>query len=53
MKLRQLVKCPLSPKLTRQVCVEYPKEEIHSRLTISFVSFAEEGPFLLDQERHM
>ena len=26
-------------KLTRQVC---PKEEIHSRLTISFVSFAEE-----------
>jgi DNA-binding transcriptional LysR family regulator len=43
MKLGQLVKCPLSPKLTRQVCVAYPKERIHSRLIISFVSFAKEG----------
>ena len=43
MKLGQLVKCLLSPKLTRPVCVAYPKERIYSRLTISFVSFAKEG----------
>ena len=42
MQLGHLVKRSLSPRLTRKVCVAYPKERIHSRLIISFVSFARE-----------
>ncbi len=39
-RLGQLVQIPLSPRLTRQLYVVYPKERIHSRLVNGFVEFA-------------
>ncbi len=39
-RLGQLVEIPLSPRLTRQLYVVYPKERIHSRLVNGFVEFA-------------
>jgi DNA-binding transcriptional LysR family regulator len=41
-QLGQMVKRSLSPRLTRQLCAIYPKERMHSRLIISFMSFAKE-----------
>ena len=37
-----LVCVPLSPRLTRQLAVVYPKERFHSRLVNGFVQFAKE-----------
>jgi DNA-binding transcriptional LysR family regulator len=41
-RLRELVAIPLSPPLTRQLSVVFPKERIHSRLVNTFVHFARE-----------
>lgn len=41
-QLGQLVRIPLSPRLTRQLAVVYPKERFHSRLVSGFVQFAKE-----------
>jgi DNA-binding transcriptional LysR family regulator len=41
-RLGRLVQVPLSPPLTRQFSVVYPKERIHSRLVNAFVEFAKE-----------
>jgi DNA-binding transcriptional LysR family regulator len=41
-QLGHLVKLPLSPRLTRHLSTVYPKERIHSRLIISFLSFVKE-----------
>ncbi|MDH5578907.1 MAG: LysR family transcriptional regulator [Betaproteobacteria bacterium] len=41
-QLGQLVRVPLSPRLTRHLAVVYPKERFHSRLVNSFVLFAKE-----------
>lgn len=41
-RLGELVRVPLSPRLTRYLSVVYPKERLHSRLVNSFVQFAKE-----------
>jgi DNA-binding transcriptional LysR family regulator len=41
-RLGQLVRVPLAPRLTRHLSVVYPKERFHSRLVNSFVHFAKE-----------
>ena len=41
-RLGQLVRVPLAPRLTRHLSVVYPKERFHSRLVNSFVQFAKE-----------
>jgi len=41
-QLGQLVRVPLTPRLTRHLAVVYPKERFHSRLVNSFVQFAKE-----------
>lgn len=41
-RLGQLVRVPLAPRLTRRLSVVYPKERFHSRLVNSFVQFAKE-----------
>lgn len=41
-KLGELRKIPLAPRLVRPLSVVYPKERIHSRLINSFLGFAKE-----------
>jgi DNA-binding transcriptional LysR family regulator len=41
-RLRQLVRVPLSPPLTRHLSVVYPRERFHSLLVNGFVQFAKE-----------
>ena len=41
-KLGELCKIPLAPRLLRPLSVVYPKERIHSRLINSFLGFAKE-----------
>lgn len=41
-RLGQLVRVPLAPRLTRHFAVVYPKERFHSRLVNNFVQFAKE-----------
>jgi len=41
-RLGELVRVPLSPRITRYLSVVYPKERLHSRLVNSFVQFAKE-----------
>jgi DNA-binding transcriptional LysR family regulator len=41
-KLGELRRIPLAPRLLRPLSVVYPKERIHSRLTNSFLGFAKE-----------
>jgi DNA-binding transcriptional LysR family regulator len=47
-RLSQLVRLPLSPRLTRHLSTIYPNERIHSRLIISFLGFAKEQLAALD-----
>jgi DNA-binding transcriptional LysR family regulator len=39
-RLGELVRVPLAPRLTRRLCVVYPKERIHSKVVNAFVEFA-------------
>jgi len=41
-RLGQLLRIPLSPRLKRRLTVVYPKERTHSRLVSDFVQFAKE-----------
>ena len=41
-RLGQLVRVPLVPRLTRSLAVVYPKERFHSRLVNNFVQFAKQ-----------
>jgi DNA-binding transcriptional LysR family regulator len=41
-KLGELVRIPLSPRLIRHLSVVYPKDRFHSRLVGGFVEFAKE-----------
>jgi DNA-binding transcriptional LysR family regulator len=41
-RLRELVRIPLAPRLIRHLSVVYPKERFHSRLISGFVAFAKE-----------
>ena len=41
-RLGELVRIPLSPRLMRHLSVVYPKERFHSRLVSGFVEFAKE-----------
>jgi DNA-binding transcriptional LysR family regulator len=41
-RLGELVHVPLAPRLTRRLCVVYPKERIHSKVVNAFVGFAKE-----------
>ena len=41
-RLGELVRIPLSPRLIRHLSVVYPKERFHSRLVNGFVQFAKE-----------
>jgi DNA-binding transcriptional LysR family regulator len=41
-RLGELVRIPLSPRLIRHLSVVYPKERFHSQLVSSFVQFAKE-----------
>jgi len=41
-RLGELVRIPLSPRLIRQLSVVYPKERFHSRLVSGFVEFAQQ-----------
>jgi len=42
-QLGQLMQIPLSPRLTRNLYVVYPKERIHSHLVSSFIDFAKQS----------
>ena len=41
-RLRELVRIPLAPRLIRNLAVVYPKERFHPRLVTAFVEFAKE-----------
>jgi DNA-binding transcriptional LysR family regulator len=41
-RLGELVRVPLAPRLIRQLAVVYPKERFHPRLVTAFVEFAKE-----------
>lgn len=40
LRLAQLVGVPLAPRMTRTLCVVYPKQKFHSKSIASFVEFA-------------
>jgi len=42
-RLGELVRVPLAPRLIRQLSVVYPKERFHPRLVTAFVEFAKAG----------
>ncbi|HET7134755.1 MAG TPA: LysR substrate-binding domain-containing protein [Casimicrobiaceae bacterium] len=42
-RLGELVRVPLAPRLIRQLSVVYPKERFHPRLVTAFVEFAKSG----------
>src|SRR5581483_668170 len=42
-RLGELVRIPLSPRLVRHLCVVYPKERFHSKVFNAFIAFAREG----------
>jgi DNA-binding transcriptional LysR family regulator len=53
-RLGQLLRIPLSPRLKRRLAVVYPRERTHSRLVVEFVQFARErlgGMQAADAER--
>ena len=51
-RLRELVRIPLAPRLIRHLSVVYPKERFHSRLISGFVAFAKERLAAQESDNH-